>query len=76
MMKLIDDAGFRWSDGRFVTLRDCIEFYESKARNKEAYSRVLSYLRRKMNEAEREKDLKTYDRFKKLYEVARCSYED
>lgn len=72
MMKLIDDAGsVRWSDGRFVVLRHHIEFHELKARNKQAYLRVLRYLRRMMNEAERGEDLKTYDRFEKLYKLAK-----
>ena len=67
MMKLINDAIFRWSDKRFNTLRDNIECWMLKDKNKEAYERVLRYLRRKMDVAEKDKDEKSYERLAFLY---------
>ena len=75
IMKLVNDAGStdQWSDSRFNSSMPNIEFWELRSRNQEAYNRVLQYLRQKMDDAERNKDEKTYDRFKKLWESAKRS---
>lgn len=71
IMKLVDDAVYWWSDSRFDVLWNSIEFWELRNRDDAAYERVLKYLRRKMDDAERSKDEKTYARFKKLYALAK-----
>lgn len=74
-MKLVNDAGSTnvWSDSRFDSSMRSIEFWELRSRNQEAYNRVLQYLRQKMDDAERNNDEKTHDRFKKLWESAKGS---
>lgn len=70
MMKLIDDVSSvsNWSDQRFQALGGNIELWELK-KDQEAHKRVGDYLRRKMDDAERNKDEKTLDRLKKLYNI-------
>lgn len=71
LMKLIDDAVYKWSDKRFDVLGNNIEFWELKNKNSEAYERVLRHLRREMDDAERSKNEKTYSRFKELYALTK-----
>ena len=70
MMELIDDASSitRWNEKRFQALGDNIELWELK-KDSEAHKRVGEYLRKKMDDAERNKDEKTLDRLKKLYNL-------
>lgn len=70
MMKLIDDSVIRWSDERFQNLANNIEFWELKRRDEVAHKKVLQYLCRKMNDAERNKEDKAHDRLKFLYSIA------
>jgi len=72
IMKLVNDAGStdQWNDSRFNSSMRNIEFWELRSRNQEAYNRILQYLRQKMDDAERNGDEKTHDRFKKLWESA------
>lgn len=71
LMKLVDDAAYQWSDKKFDVLGINIEFWELKSRDTKAYERLLKYLRKKMDDAERKKDEKTYARFKRLYASAK-----
>lgn len=70
MMELIDDASSitNWSDQRFHALGGNIELWELK-KDREAHKRVGEYLGGKMDDAERNKDEKTLDRLKKLYNL-------
>jgi len=70
MMELIEDAGSiaDWSDQRFQALCGSIELWELK-KDREAHKRVGNYLRIKMDDAERNKDEKTLDRLKKIYNL-------
>ena len=71
--KLVDDAGSidRWNDSRFDSSMHNVEFWELRRGNQEAYDRVLQYISQKMDDAERNNDEKTHDRFKKLWESAK-----
>jgi hypothetical protein len=71
MVKLIDDACSisRWSDQRFQSLEGSIQWWELK-KDKEVHKRVLQYMRRKMDDAAKNKDEKTRDRLEKLYKQA------
>lgn len=69
MMKLVDDAVYKWSDGRFNTLNGAIEFWGLKERDKE-HEGMLRFLEQKMEETEKDRDEKAHSRFKQLYSSA------
>jgi len=71
LMKLVDDAVYRWNDKRFDALVSSIELWELKYKDSNAHMRVLRHLRRKMDDAEKNKDEKAYSRLMKLYEIAK-----
>ena len=70
LMKLIDDSVTRWSDQRFQTLASHIDLGDLKKRNEAAYTGILGNLHRKMNDADRNKEEKTFERLKFLYQIA------
>jgi hypothetical protein len=70
LMKLIDDSATRWGDQRFQNLASHIDLKELKKRNEAAFTEILGNLRRKMNEADRNKEEKAFERLKFLYQIA------
>lgn len=70
LMKLIDDSATWWSDQRFQNLASHIALSELKKRGEAAYNGILGNLRQKMNEADRNKAEKAFERFKFLYQIA------
>ena len=70
LMKLVDYAAYRWDEKRFEGLSGAIEFWGLRERDEEGYQRILSYMRQKMEDAERNKDDEVYSRLERLYSQA------
>jgi hypothetical protein len=68
--KLIDDAATQWTELKFQLLAHNIDFSEVKRRDALAHKTILSYLRRKMDDAAKNKEDKAYDRLRILYDNA------
>lgn len=70
LMKLINDSSTKWSDSRFQDLANQIGWSEFRKRNGTAYNGILEYLGQKMNDADRNKEEKIFERLKFLYQIA------
>jgi hypothetical protein len=70
IMKLIDDASANWTPLKFQLLASNIDFSQMKKREPLAHKAILSYLRRKMDDAAKNKKEEACDRLKFLYNNA------
>lgn len=68
--RLIDDAT-RWTQLKFSLLSNNFGFSELKERDEIAYSRVLQYLRRKMDDAGQNENDEVFKRLETLYTIAK-----
>jgi len=70
METLIDDAVTRWSSLKFTAYASYIDLSQLKKRDESGYRKILRYLRRRMDDATRNKQQEALARLDKLYSRA------